>query len=236
MIVSHEYKFVIAAPVGLGAGPWLKRIAAEGDPGYLEIIGHPNGVCVPEGCEEYARYFVDSPQHRLPQMWRTRIGTPWEGPVQTREDVAKWLEWYMFGMRRKYLEIAMESPPNGWGQRAADGDWIYFEHPSVLLRTFMGYGNSANGDDAPWGRAEVRPLKMEEFSRGWREVIKRVAPGGSRAKGMNAEHRNTVDLLRWHIPVSQSFYELPEELANSYAKEGAHEVYRQIGINEGFHT
>jgi hypothetical protein len=230
MIVSHKGKFVVAAPVGLGAGPWLKRIAAEGDAGWLEIIGHPNGVVVPEGCEKYARYFIDAPQHRLPQLWEGKSGTPWEGPRQVRDDLEGWVKWYMWSMRRMYLSQAMESPPNGWGMRAEEGDWMFFEHPATLLRTFRGMGTSPLGEDAPWGRAEATLLKMEEYSRGWRELIKRVAPKGVGKRDASHELRNTVDLLRWHIPKMHMFYELDPDIVNAFLKESAWEVTRQQGI------
>lgn len=222
MIVSHKFKFVIAVPVGLNAASWLDRIAAEGDEGWLEIIGHPNGICVPEGCEEYTRYFVDSPRHRLPQMYRNRLGTPWEGPEPTMS-AAEWLAWYVWSMRREYLAHGVESSPNGWGMRAEEGNWMFYESPAILARTFAGIGNSPKGEDAPWGRAEIRFLYMEEPSKGWRDVIKKVA-------GSSDESRQTRDLLSWHIPVTQSFYELPDELASAYLRDAGWMYKAQKGI------
>jgi hypothetical protein len=222
MIVSHKYHFLIAVPVGLNAGDWLTRIAAEGDPGYLEIVGLPNGVCVPEGCEDYNRYFVDDPYHRLPQLWEGRKGTPWEGPVQVQNDLEEWLKWYMFGMRRKYLEMGIHASPNGWGMRGEDGDWVYFEHPSILRRVFAGIGNSPKGVDAPWGRRPVRIIRMNEMSRGWRDMTQRVRIRNTAGK-LSPEQQNTFDLLRWHIPAMYPFYELPDELVSAYMKENARE-------------
>lgn len=228
MIVSHKYKFVIACPVGLNAGDWLGRIAAEGDVGYLEIIGHPNGVAVPEDnnwCHGYTRFFCDSPRQRLPQMWAYRQGTPWEGPPQVQDgnDPSEWLQWYVWGMRKKYLEVGVHSSPNGWGMRGEDGDWMFFEAPATLARTFAGYGNSVLGEDAPWGRAEIRILYMEEPSKGWRDVLKKVV-------GSSPEARNTRDLLNWHVPLSQLFYEIPEELASTYLRDAAWMFKSQKGV------
>lgn len=230
MIVSHKYKFVIAVPCGLNAADWLTRVAEEGPEGYLEIVGWANGVCIPEGCESYTRYFVDSPHHRLPQLWSGRVGTPWEGPAKVQGDVEEWLKWYCFSMRRKYLEVAMESSPNGWGMRGTDGDWVYFEHPKTLLRTFAGIGNSPKGEDAPWGRSQPVVLKMEEYSRGWRELIKNVAPRGIGRTDMDDDQRDTVDLLRWHIPSMHQFYELDRDLVSMFLGEGAWEYKHQKGI------
>lgn len=223
MIVSHKYKFVIAVPVGLNAGPWLNRIAAEGDVGYLEVVGMPNGVCVPEGAETYARYMVDAPHHRLPQMWQSRKGTPWEGPADVQAKVGDWLQWYMWHMRREFLERGVMATPNGWGMRGEDGEWCYFEHPRILKRVLSGQGNSPKGEDAPWGVAEVKMLKMEEYSRGWRDLIKLVRAGGTAAK-LPPEFRSTSELLRWHIPAMNAFYEVSNELADAFFKENAWET------------
>jgi len=225
MIVSHKYKFVIAVPVGLDAGDWLTRIAAEGDTGHLEVIGMPNGMCVPEGCGHYARFFADSPRQRLPRMWSGRKGTPWEGPVQVQDpnDPTEWLQWYAWAMRKRYLALGVESSPNGWGMRGTDGDWCYFEAPATLARTFAGIGVSASGPDAPWGRAEVKFVYIEEPSRGWRDIIKKVV-------GSGAEAANTRDLLNWHVPLSQLFYEIPDELASTYLRDAAWMFKAQKGL------
>lgn len=223
MIVSHELKFVIAAPVGLGAGPWLERIREEGDEGWLEIVGHANSVCVPEGCESYARYFIDAPHHRLPQMWLDRLGTPWEGP-RVNMSVEDWLKWYLWGMRKMIMEAGVFASPNGWGMRGVDGEWMFFDPPSILHRTLMGVGISPLGEVAPWGRGEARVLRMQEYSRGWRELHKRIRTAGPWRPGkVSREAQNTMDLLRWHIPVMQHFYELPDELVSAYLSENAWE-------------
>lgn len=230
MIVSHQYKFVIACPVGLNAADWLNRIAAEGPTGYLEIIGHPNGVVVPEDnnwCAGYTRYFVDSPRHRLPQLWSGRLHTPWEGPAQVQDanDPTEWLKWYVWSMRKKYLEVGVSSSPNGWGMRAVEGDWMFFESPAILARTFAGYGNSPLGEDAPWGRAEIRVIYMEEATRGWRDVLRKVV-------GETFEAQLTRELINWHVPVSQMFFELPEELASAYLRDTAWKFTAQKGIEK----
>ena len=219
MIVSHEYRFVIAVPVGLDAGDWLTRIDREGETGYLEIIGSPNGVCVPEGCEKYRRYFVDAPQHRLPTLWLGRSGTPWEGPVQIQSSVEEWLKWYLWGMRKKYMEQGVLAAPNGWGMRGEDGPWMYFDHPSILLRTVAGVGVSLNGPEAPWGRANVHLLRMQEATKGWRDLYDAVGRG---ERKLSVSAAGTLDLLRWHVPVMQHFYELPDELVKAYFGENAY--------------
>lgn len=224
MIVSHQYKFVIAVPVGLDAGDWLTRIAEEGDPGWLEIVGKPNGVCVPAGAEEYTRYFVDDPYHRLPQLWAGRTNTPWEGPVQVQNSLEEWLKWYMFGMRRKYLEMGIHASPNGWGMRGEDGDWVYFEHPSILKRVLAGVGNSPKGQDAPWGRQSVRMLRLQESSRGWKAITSIVRTRRFDDPDMQKCAENTYDLLRWHVPAMYPFYELPDELVSAYMKEFARDL------------
>lgn len=224
MIVSHKGKFVICCPVGNNGGDWLTRIAAEGDTGWLEIIGHPNGVVIPKGCEQYARFFVDSPRHRLPQLWEGKEGTPWEGPSQVHSDMEGWLQWYVWSMRRKYLDVGVSSSPNGWGMRAKDGDWIFFEAPAILARTFAGIGNSPLGEDAPWGKAEIRIVYMEEISKGWRDIVKRVV-------GSSVEARQTRDLINWHIPASQAFYELPDELVATYLRDTAWSFKAQKGVD-----
>jgi hypothetical protein len=157
-------------------------------------------------------------------MWLGRVGTPWEGPVQVQDpnDPTEWLKWYLWGMRRKYLEMGVHASPNGWGMRGEDGDWCYFEHPAILQRVLAGQGNSKLGEDAPWGRAQVRILKMEEFSRGWRDIIK-VIRAKYNGKELPDEAKSTVDLIRWHIPVMQPFYEIPDELVAAYFKENAWE-------------
>jgi hypothetical protein len=225
VIVSHKYKFVIAVPVGLGAGPWLNRIAAEGDPGHLEVVGMPNGICVPEGCEDYSRYLVDDPIHRLPQMWQTRKGTPWEGPASAQDDrdPSAWTWWYMFNMRRKYLAEGVLASPNGWGMRGVDGDWCYFEHPSTLLRALSGMGNSPKGEDAPWGRQSVGILRLQEISRGWKNITQRVRRRDGLGN-LTPEQQSTYDLIRWHVPVMGSFYEMTDDLVNAYFKESAREI------------
>lgn len=223
MIVSHKYKFVICVPVGLNAGDWLDRIKSAGEEylaGYLEVAGMPNGVCVPEGCEKYTRYFVDDPYHRLPQLWEGRKNTPWEGPVQVQNDLEEWLKWYMFGMRRKYLEMGVHSSPNGWGMRSEDGEWCYFEHPSVLMRTFAGLGNSPMGQDAPWGRGIVHMLRLQEGSRGWKNITQLIRRRHSGEK-LSVEVKDTLALIQWHIPAMNAFYEIGDELANAYRKEFA---------------
>lgn len=234
MIVSHKYKFVICVPVGLNAGDWLTRIAEEGDPGHLEVVGMPNGVVVPENCGKYKRYFVDAPHHRISQLWTGRVGTPWEGPVQVQDpnDPSEWLKWYMFSMRKKYLEIGVHSSPNGWGMRGEDGDWCYFEHPKTLIRTFAGIGNSPLGEDAPWGRKQPVLLKMEEYSRGWRDLIREVKSKGGGGKTTPPEVRNTMDLLRWHMPSMQCLYEIGDELVNALWKESAWEYTKQPGATD----
>jgi hypothetical protein len=225
MIVSHEYKFVIAVPCGLNAADWIGRIVEEGEPGFLEVVGLGNGVCVPEGCEKYTRFFVDSPRHRLPQMWFYRQGTPWEGPKQVQDpnDPTDWLAWYCWSMRRQYLAVGLESSPNGWGMRGEDGDWVYFEAPAILARTFAGIGNSPLGEEAPWGRAEIRIVYMEEPSKGWREIVKKVV-------GSSVEAKQTRDLLNWHVPISQLFYEIGDELASTYLRDAAWMFKAQKGI------
>lgn len=226
MIVSHQFKFVIAVPVGLDAGDWLTRIADEGDQGYLEIMGYPNGVCVPEGCEGYRRYFCDDSSHRLPQLWQGRGGTPWEGPPQVQSSAEEWFKWYVYGMRRKYLEMGVHSSPNGWGMRGKDGDWVYFEHPKYLRRAFEGRGNSPLGEVAPWGVSSSEILRLQEPSRGWKNILGTIRATYAADKGMPPEAKNTFDLIRWHVPVTQAFYELPNELVNTFNKENARESDR----------
>jgi hypothetical protein len=223
VIVSHKYQFVIAAPPGVGAASWLARIKAEGEPGHLEIVGHANSVCVPEGCERYTRFFVDNPRNRLPFMWSAREGTPWEGPEDVQEDVADWLRWYCWTMRRYHLRVAMESGPNGWGVRSSDGPWMFFESPAILARTFAGIGNSPMGKEGPWGRAEIRIIYLEEPTRGWRDVLRRVV-------GTSVEAKQTRDLLNWHSPMSQLFYELPDELVATYLRDAAWVFTKQKGV------
>lgn len=226
MIVSHKYKFVIAVPVGLGCGPWLNRIAEEGPEGYLEILGHPNSMCVPEGCGEYARFFVDAPQHRLPRMWLDRVGKPWDMtpedvdftrqkyPHDSSKPLHVWMEWYCLIKRREFRLQSEEDGSNGWGMRSEDGPWMFFEHPSILARTFAGIGNVETRENALWGCAMTRILKLEEATRGWKEVAKMMF-------GDSVLARDARALIQWHIPKMQHFYELPDHLAALFAREGA---------------
>jgi hypothetical protein len=97
------------------------------------------------------------------------------------------------------------------------------ESPAVLCRTFAGIGNSVLGEDARWGRAEVRIVYIEDPARGWRDIIKKVL-------GKSDEARNTRDLLGWHAPMSQLFYELPDELASAYLRDAAWLFKHQKGV------
>jgi hypothetical protein len=156
-------------------------------------------------------------------MWSAREGTPWEGPAQVQDSLPEWLKWYMWSMRKMYLALGLESSPNGWGMRGEDGDWMFFDSPAILCRTFAGIGNSPLGEEAPWGRAEVRILYLEDVSKGWRDLIKKVLSNAPEAK-------NTRDLLAWHTPMSQTFYELPDELAAAYLKDAAWMYKAQKGV------
>lgn len=225
MIVSHRWKFVIAAPAGMGAAAWLKRIHDEGEPECLELVGHANSVCVPEGCEGYDRFFVDNPRNRLPFMWISREGTLWEGPEGEELNLEEWMRWYVWGMRRKFLALGVAASPNGWGMREEDGEWMFFESPATLARTFAGIGNSPLGEEAPWGRREIRIVYMEDTSRGWKDILKLVT-------GTSVVAKQTRDLLNWHQPMSQLFYELPDELASVYLRDTAWTFKHQKGIEK----
>lgn len=225
MIVSHKYKFVIAVPCGMGCGPWLNRIAAEGPEGYLEVVGHPNDVVVPEGCEKYARFFVDTPQTRLPRMYLAQIDNdvPWKLPPEELEEagssslkrIERWLEWYAVRRRGHFTRMAAEDRKgNGWGMRSGHGEWAYFEHPTQLAQAFAGIGNHPARADAPWGRIAPKFMKLEEFSRGWKDVIKMV-------HGESQDAKDTRSLLRWHIPDMEKFYEIRDDLATLFLQEGA---------------
>lgn len=223
MIVSHKYRFVIAVPAGMGCGPWLRRIMEEGPEGYLEIVGHANDVVVPLECKDYDRFFVDAPQARLPRMYVDRIGKPWEGSEaveaagqRSTKRLEAWLDWYCLKMRPKFRHEAADpaSGPNGWGMRGEHGEWAYFEHPSTLARTFAGIGNSDRRADAPWGRKMPRFVKLEEYTRGWRDVLKKMY-------GDSQEAKDARELIKWHVPEMETFYEIRPDLASLFLREGA---------------
>lgn len=232
MIVSHKYRFVIAVPCGMGCGPWLNRIRDEGPEGYLEVVGHPNDVVVPLECKEYDRYFVDAPQARLPRMYLAQIDNdvPWKLPEDLLREAGRsskkrletWLEWYCLRMRPKFRNEALKPiQENGWGMRAEHGEWAYFEHPTVLAQTFAGIGNNPRRKDAPWGRRMPRFMKLEEFSRGWKDVIKKIY-------GDSQDAKDTRTLLRWHVPEMETFYEIRDDLAALFFKEGAWNFNRNV--------
>lgn len=235
MIVSHKYKFVIAVPVGMGCAPWLNRIRDEGPEGYLEIVGHPNDVVVPEGCESYSRFFVDSPYTRLPRMYLAQLeaDVPWKLPADLWEAAGRsskkrleaWIEWYAIKRRGDFRRMAAEAAPNGWGMRATHGEWAYFEHPTTLAKTLAGIGNHARRSNAPWSRASVSFVKLEEFSRGWKEVLKKVY-------GDSQDAKDTRTLLRWHIPDMESFYEIGDNLAALFFQEGAWNYVTEVRKQE----
>lgn len=225
MIVSHKYRFVIAVPCGMGCGPWLNRIRDEGPEGYLEIVGHPNDVVVPEGCYDYDRFFVDAPHARLPRMYLAQIhnDVPWKLPEELLEAAGNrstkrmeaWIEWYAITKRGEYRRLAAEHRrTNGWGIHGEHGDWAYFEHPALLAQTFAGIGNHSRRQDAPWGRMMPRFMKLEEYSRGWKDVTKKVYGDSQAAK-------DTLALLRWHIPEMETFYPIRDDLAALFLREGA---------------
>lgn len=229
MIVSHKYHFVIAVPCGLGAGLWLNRIREEGPEGCLEIVGHPNDVVVPEGCGDYMRFFCDAPHHRLPRLFAEQEGKPWELPTSeldtsmptSRKLLETWIEWYAIRERGRFTRLGAAAKPNGWGMRATHGEWAYFEHPYVLAQTFAGYGNHAKREEAPWGRKMPHFLKMEEYSRGWRDVIKMVS-------GIDQDAKDTRALLQWHVPLMETFYEIRPELVSLFNREGAWDFRRRV--------
>lgn len=233
MIVSHQYRFVIAVPCGMGCGPWLNRIAAEGPKGYLEVVGHPNDVVVPLECKDYDRFFMDSPYTRLPRMYQDQIDrdVPWKLPADLLEAAGPrsvkrletWLEWYAITKRGEFRrEAAEHRKSNGWGMRREHGEWAYFEHPSDLARTFAGIGNHPARADAPWGRRMPRFVKVEEWSRGWKDVIKKIY-------GDSDSARDTRELLRWHIPDMERFYEIRKDLSALFMREGAWNFNKQNG-------
>lgn len=222
MIVSHKAKFVIAAPVGLGAGQWLKRIAEEGNTGFLEIIGKPNGVTVPEGCEEYDRYIIDDPYRRPGLLWSGRAGTPWEGDPSWDQNT--WADWYFFKKRREFGMAAATAAPNGWGLRGEPGEWEMFESMLILARTLAGSGNSKLGEAGPWGRRPIKVLKISERNRGWKELVNKF---DRKDKGLGA---NSADLLDWHVPEMQTFYEVEPEIVNTMFKSAAWEIQRDLGV------
>lgn len=151
MIVDHENRFCIAVPMGIGAGPWLKRIERAGAKRTtLEVVDGYHNMSVPEGCEDYDRYFLKAKtQRRMMNLWQGRQGRPWESP---HDDFESWLEWY-------------DSETDYWLERCVKvrDDFSYRGKKPKRINTLLPESSDAFPKDETWQWATGQGLQLGMF-------------------------------------------------------------------------
>jgi hypothetical protein len=173
MLVSHEYKFIVALPTKCGTNSMrnmgLKhaRDVSAAELQELPILRHR--MDVPEGCEDYKRAMVvRNPMSRLVSMYEylRRHSWEWRYPdlIQWEHSLGRAGAW------TKFLEMLLEEQQlaalKPYGKRKIHGRRPYiWTDRMVELARFL--GGTETGQSFPWPAAEVEFLRLEDLAADW---------------------------------------------------------------------